>query len=119
VHVPSSLPALSFAPRQADLLHRLAHALETAHEACRCGTLVEKEWALSEGLAVIGSLYGSLDSVRSPEASTHLESVCDTCLEALADAYAGRPEALSAATAFVHAMCSPFVALAARPSMAA
>jgi hypothetical protein len=115
LYVHSFLRALG----QTELLHRLLYALEGAEDAFLDGSAIEREWALSESLAVIGELYGSLDSITSPEASAHLASMCDACLSAVGEAYAGDPDALEAAAAFVRAMRGALVADATRPRMAA
>lgn len=104
---------------QTELLHRLLYALETAEDAFADGTGIEREWALSEGLAVVGELYGSLDSTTSPEASSHLAAVCDACLGALGEAYNGSPDSLAAAASFVRAMRGALVPNLTRPRLAA
>lgn len=104
---------------QTELLERLLYALETAEDAFCGGSAIEREWALSEGLAVVGELYGSLDATTSPEASAHLGAAFDDCLSALGEAYAGSPDSLGTAAAFVREMCRVMVPSVARRSLAA
>lgn len=89
---------------QDDLLEHLLYTLETVDSAFAEGTPIEREWAMSEALAVLANVYGSLDRRGSPEVSAHLEAMCDACLSALGDAYTGNPDLLGSAVTFVRAM---------------
>jgi hypothetical protein len=89
---------------QPKLLRRLLTALEVAEVAFDGDNPVERDWALDEGRAVLAGIYATLETTRSPELAAHLESMCDECLSALGEAYAGRPGGLPAAAAFVRAM---------------
>jgi hypothetical protein len=79
---------------EAELLDRLVGALESATRARLFGTDDEYEAAVAEGLAAIGPLYGVLDSLGSPEASSHLEAAYDECVSA----FGGNAEVLLGAT---------------------
>lgn len=103
------MPPLLRAFEQTQLLGRLLDVLETADRAFRGRSEAEADVALFEGMSLLGELFGSLDPVASPEASAHLGDVCDACLRALGDAYAGSPDALVAATSLVRAMHAALV----------
>jgi len=102
----------------AQRIELLIEVLDAAQAAFRGTSAAMREQALADGLSTIGTLYGTLDLARSPEASVHLAAVYDASLRALGDGYGGDLDALTSAIAMARAIRSALRASAGSPPAA-
>ncbi|MBN9162828.1 MAG: hypothetical protein BGO98_44830 [Myxococcales bacterium 68-20] len=75
-------------------LARLEQALETSITACRTGSELVEETALTQAVAVVAHLFGAADRRMSARAQSAMADAYDACLQGLSGAWAGDSNSL-------------------------
>lgn len=85
-------------------LARLEQALETSITACRTGSELVQETALTQAVAVVAHLFGAADQRISARAQSAMADAYDACLQGLSGAWAGDSTSLVLALSAVRSL---------------
>ena len=85
-------------------LARLEHALEASITACRTGSELVQETALTQAVAVVAHLFGAADRRMSARVQSAMADAYDACLHGLSGAWAGDSSSLVLALSAVRSI---------------